>query len=344
MIDSVYNRTRDNSQTVVNCYDFFDRLFADAGFMDLTEGMYHGDPDTPYAEAQRNQHNWLLDQIDCGPGSRILDIGCGNGTLLEVARERGANGVGITISPAQVSRARRRGLDVRLIDFRELNSEDLGYFDGIIANGSIEHFVQPEEVCRQEADLVYRTFFAICHRLLDPRSSSRKIATTVIHQNTNTPVLTTAELRKGPWAFKPFSPKFHYALLQQSFGGYYPRPGQLSRCAKPLFQLAAQVDGTEDYRLTSEAWFGALRRKLLNPVHGARLWPRLLAFLARHPVQGPTMMFTLFGAQSWQRQFRGKHPPTTLMRQVWQLAPKPSVRRYESRVHPALFYRGEYKI
>ncbi|MBV8312258.1 MAG: class I SAM-dependent methyltransferase, partial [Planctomycetaceae bacterium] len=70
-------------ETVVTCYLAVDRFFPACGLFDLTEGIYHGDPETPFEQAQINQHDYLLDQVLCGPGRRVLDIGCGSGTLLE---------------------------------------------------------------------------------------------------------------------------------------------------------------------------------------------------------------------------------------------------------------------
>ena len=42
-------------RTTINCYTFFDKVFPECGLLDYTEGMYHGDPTTPYEAAQRNQ-------------------------------------------------------------------------------------------------------------------------------------------------------------------------------------------------------------------------------------------------------------------------------------------------
>jgi len=104
---------------VVNCYDFFDRVFPECGLFDLTEGIYSNDSATSYEQAQKNQINWILDEVNCRNGSRILDIGCGYGTLLEAAQERGAEAIGITISPPQVQHCRHGELDARLLDYRE---------------------------------------------------------------------------------------------------------------------------------------------------------------------------------------------------------------------------------
>jgi SAM-dependent methyltransferase len=42
----------------------------------------------------------LLDRADVGAGTRILDVGCGAGDALTVARERGADAVGVDPDPA----------------------------------------------------------------------------------------------------------------------------------------------------------------------------------------------------------------------------------------------------
>ena len=71
----------------MNCYSAVDRLFPTCGLFDLTEGIYDRDPNTPHEQAQARQHAYLLDQAQCGAGSRVLDLGCGYGTLLEGVRE-----------------------------------------------------------------------------------------------------------------------------------------------------------------------------------------------------------------------------------------------------------------
>jgi hypothetical protein len=50
------------------------------------------------------------------------------------------------------------------------------------------------------------------------------------------------------------------------------------------------------------------------------MWRRLAAFFRKHPRQCIELVFCLFIAESWQRQFRGPNPPTTALRQIWQPA------------------------
>lgn len=318
-------------QTVVDCYDFFDRVFPECGLLDLTEGMYFGDPTQSLEQAERNQLEWLLDEARCPPGTRLLDIGCGNGTLLDAARRRGVRATGITISPPQVVRCRQWGLDVHLLDYRAVPETWSGRFDAIVANGSIEHFVQVDDVLAGRADPIYHDLFALCHRLIDPASPSRRFVTTTIHCNPHTPVPPPEKLRAGPLGFAWFSGEFHYALLQRGFGGFFPALGQLERCAAPYFRLVGEVDGTEDYHWTSEECFRRVRRAMLSPWRGPRLWRRLLPYFLRHPRQCMALCFGLLVAESWQRQFRGPAPPTTLLRQTWEYLPSAAERRLAPR-------------
>ncbi|HEY2841829.1 MAG TPA: class I SAM-dependent methyltransferase, partial [Pirellulales bacterium] len=174
-------QARRRQRTTINCYSFFDKIFPDFGMLDYTEGMYHGDPTTPFDVAQRNQIHYLLDEVDCGPGIRLLDVGCGNGNLLAEAKERGARAIGITISPEQARICRSRGLDVRLLDYREIGADFSGAFDAVIANGPIEHFVEPEDAMAGADNVIYRRMFEILHSAIDPRSTVRRLVNTTIH-------------------------------------------------------------------------------------------------------------------------------------------------------------------
>ena len=299
-----------SSKTVVDCYSILDLTRA-TGVEDLTEGIYDGDPAVPYEEAQRRQINYLLDQVGCVESSRLLDIGCGNGTLLQAAKKRRAKAIGITISPTQVERCREKGLDVRLLNYRNIGSEWTGQFDCIVANGSIEHFVQPQDAVKGRTDKLYQELFSICHRLFDPVSVSKKFATTIIHFNR---VPNPKDLLKSPFAFRWDSDQFHYAfVLQKCFGGFYPVASQLEQCAKGLFNLKQEVDGTSDYHLTSEYWLRCLKKGFLK----RQFLAGVVSQFFHRPKQSIEMLICLLVCQSWNWQFRTKDPPTRLLRQTW---------------------------
>jgi cyclopropane-fatty-acyl-phospholipid synthase len=304
----------------MTCYSAVDRFFPACGLFDLTEGIYHGNPDTPFERAQANQHNYLLDQVRCGSGRRVLDIGCGYGTLLERIRQRGAAGIGITVSPEQARHCHRKKLDVHCLDYRAIPGEWDRTFDGVIANGSIEHFVRPAEVASGEMDEIYRHLFATVHRLIDPISAVRRLATTTIHilRKPADP----RDLLKSPLTFRKGSDDFHWAVLEQSWGGYYPEIGQLRRCAEGYFDLIEEVDGTEDYRLTSEDWLRRVRRALRSP-RVATIAFRSLSVLARSPRQFLILLLGFLVSRSWNWQFRPPDPPALLLRQTWAYRDRP---------------------
>ncbi|MDE1970316.1 MAG: class I SAM-dependent methyltransferase [Patescibacteria group bacterium] len=304
-----------NIIAVANGYDALDTPFTESGLEDYTDGMYFGDPTIPYEIAQSNQLNYLLDEIKCGPGSRILDIGCGAGTLLEEARKRGAQGIGLTLSPAQAQRCQAKGLDVRVMNYRDIPQNWNGKFDGIIANGSVEHFVNAQDALKGGQDLIYQELFEISHRLLDPHSSARRFTTTIIHFRGTS--INPKALIRNPFLLPWGSSEFHCALLMQNFA-FYPSRGQLEKNAKPLFVPTSTIDGTEDYRLTSEEWLRRLRKAFLS---SPKMWKSIAHSFTKSPSVTVKGFISIFITESWNWQFRSKNgnpPPMQLFRHTWQ--------------------------
>jgi cyclopropane-fatty-acyl-phospholipid synthase len=104
-------------------------------------------PDATLEEAQAAKYELICRKlgIDATPGSRLLDVGCGWGSMaIHAARHHGAQVVGVALSREQVDEASRRvaeaGLDgqveIRLQDYRDLRGER---FDAISSIGMFEH-------------------------------------------------------------------------------------------------------------------------------------------------------------------------------------------------------------
>lgn len=79
----------------------------------------------------------LIDVLDPVPGERILDVGCGTGTLTAQIAERGAQVVGVDLSPAMVDEAQRKypHLIWRALDGHELDYD--GEFDAVFSNAAL---------------------------------------------------------------------------------------------------------------------------------------------------------------------------------------------------------------
>ncbi|WP_250031909.1 SAM-dependent methyltransferase [Paractinoplanes maris] len=97
------------------------------------------------ADAQRDKLDLICRKLGLRPGQRLLDVGCGWGSLaIHAAREYGVQVVGITLSTEQAEYARKQvaeaGLtgqvEIRVEDYRDL--ED-GPYDAISSVGMAEH-------------------------------------------------------------------------------------------------------------------------------------------------------------------------------------------------------------
>ncbi len=231
-------------------YSLIDRLFrlSLGELADFSGAKYDGDFSLSLEEAQRRKHDYVAEQIGIGPGRRILDLGCGWGPLLNSVRERGATGVGVTLSSAQVAACRHNDLDVHLFDARDLTPDTFGSFDAVASLGAFEHFCSPEEQAAGRQEDLYRDLFARTAAVL-PEKGRFYLQTMVFGRN-------MIPLDEVDIDAPRESDAWYLALLGHQFPGSCLPFGQeqIIHSAEPHFQLVASSSGRLDYIETIRQW------------------------------------------------------------------------------------------
>ncbi|MFF9589640.1 class I SAM-dependent methyltransferase [Streptomyces sp. NPDC014646] len=96
-------------------------------------------------EAQRDKLDLVCRKLALKEGDRLLDIGCGWGSMaIHAAREYGARVTGVTLSAEQAAYARKRVADEGLADRVEIRVQDYrdvrdGPYDAVSSIGMAEH-------------------------------------------------------------------------------------------------------------------------------------------------------------------------------------------------------------
>ncbi|MFD4643421.1 class I SAM-dependent methyltransferase [Lentzea sp. NPDC058436] len=125
---------------------------------------YFTSEDEPLAQAQHNKLDLVCRKLGLEPGMRLLDVGCGWGSMIiHAAKHYGVHATGVTISAQQrahiLGRIEAEGLtdrvEVRLQDYREVRDEP---FDAISTIEMGEHVGESN----------YPEYASTLHRLLKP--------------------------------------------------------------------------------------------------------------------------------------------------------------------------------
>ena len=102
-------------------------------------------PDQSLEDAQHNKRETVCRKLGLQPGERMLDVGCGWGSLaVHAAKHHRVRVTGITLSEPQAAHARELAaeagvsdqVEIRVMDYRELSGER---YDAIASIGMVEH-------------------------------------------------------------------------------------------------------------------------------------------------------------------------------------------------------------
>lgn len=236
------------------------------GYPDYTCAFFDGDFSKSLRQAQNDKHEWIFDGLKLGQdltGKKVLDIGCGWGPIIQAARIRNGKGIGLTLSPGQVEHCRKRGLDVRLKNYKELRPKELASFDGIISIGAFEHFCSVEEHLAGKQEEIYEEFFKICAERL-PKGGRLYLQTMIWGKK-------VPDYHKASLDADPHSEEAILARLEYFYPGSWLPANlkQIEKCAKKYFKLVSHNNGRLDYIETLCRW--GLSTKNLWRIEN---WPR----------------------------------------------------------------------
>ena len=129
-MNALAHRLRDNApakarRNVAAHYDLGNDFYS--AWLDATmtySSARFASPAESLEEAQLRKVHTLLERLDVAPGKRLLDIGCGWGTLAIEAARRGAAVVGLTLSTEQKEWAEAKVAEAGLADRIEIRLQD----------------------------------------------------------------------------------------------------------------------------------------------------------------------------------------------------------------------------
>jgi cyclopropane-fatty-acyl-phospholipid synthase len=177
---------------------------------------YFSNPDMGLEAAQQAKCAHIAAKLDLRRGARVLDIGCGWGSMaLYLAEHFDARVTGITLSPEQlrvaqhraVARKLERRVEFRLEDYRDT----CGEFDAIVSIGMFEHVGRPQ----------YQAFFEQLNRLLAPEG------TALLHSIGRT----SPPGGGNPWIRKYIFP-----------GGYIPAASEITASIEPTGLILTDLE------------------------------------------------------------------------------------------------------
>jgi cyclopropane-fatty-acyl-phospholipid synthase len=184
-INALAHRLRDNAprkarQNIAAHYDLGNDFYS--AWLDETmtySSARFASAQDSFEDAQLRKVHSLLDRLDLKPGQRLLEIGCGWGTLAIEAAKRGAQVVGLTLSKEQKDWAEKKiaaaglspSIEIRLQDYRDTAEQ----FDAVASVEMVEAVGQRwwgtylDAVARnlKAGGRAALQFIAIDHRLFD---------------------------------------------------------------------------------------------------------------------------------------------------------------------------------
>ena len=276
---------------VLNFYRWSDTLWSSTRmqqYNNYTEGDNNCDANLAIQESQVKKFAWMAAEGRVRPGSRVLEIGCGNGEFLAYVKTMGGRPVGLTPSPDQITLLAKRGLEALPINIWDVDKHPELHqaFDVVVMNGSTEHFLNIQNgMTEAQQDTEFAKMFDMVRYCIDPHSDSKRCVITAIHLN------------------RPFS-LYEYMqvyLLERTYGGMYPRKTDTYiRAAQPHFSIVTNQDRTMDYYIWARKIWYNVYAGLTDIGAAGRTLVDVPVFALNDPYYVHKVLHCIFSTWSWQ--------------------------------------------
>jgi cyclopropane-fatty-acyl-phospholipid synthase len=216
------------------------------------------DPDYTLADAQRDKLDAICRKLELSPGQRLLDIGCGWGSLtIRAARSYGARVTAVTLAAEQAAYVRRRVADLHLSELVTVVNQD--YRD--IGAGSYDA-VTSVEMGEHVGDREYPAF---CELIRDRLKPGGRVLIQQMSRGAGAP-------GGGAFIEAYIAPDMHMRPLGQT----------VSLLEDAGLEVVAVQGMRADYTRTIRAWLGQLDRRqaevtAMIGAQAARVWRLYLA-------------------------------------------------------------------
>ena len=174
-----FNFIKKSKMNVAHHYDISDDLYN--LFLDPKKQYscaYFKNDEDSLEDAQNNKINHIIKKLNIKPNQKVLDIGCGWGSLaIDIAKSAQCEVTGITLSKNQLSYCKKKAKELnlenqvnfKLMDYRELNEK----FDRVVSVGMFEHVGRKfyKKFFKQVEKLLSKDGIALIHTIgsVNPR-------------------------------------------------------------------------------------------------------------------------------------------------------------------------------
>ncbi|GGL46555.1 class I SAM-dependent methyltransferase [Nocardia jinanensis] len=234
-----------SADAVEHHYDIgteFYRLWLDPGLTYSCAMWADGDD---LRGAQQRKLDYLIEQAQIGGAGRVLDIGCGWGSLMRAVADRNDHALitGLTLSRDQYQHILADPPDRTEVRLEHWNDHRPGIpYDVIFCVGALEHFVR-FGLSRRERTATYRSFFAYCHSMLAP--GGRLVVQTIGKGNRPLDQVSITDVQFLANEIFPESDP--------------PRLAELAHASEKLFEIRSVINDRLDYSTTCAEWLHRLR-------------------------------------------------------------------------------------